>query len=615
VKAQNTCFQKVYSLGDTNVFFNDAKVLPDSTFLVSGSVGRGIQRFYPVFSEINKQGNLFSIDKFIDTTFLHKTGYSYTNLDTNIYGKYILHYSTVHKNLNPLWFHSRLSWNKNQSFGTRNFLDTLSNAFNSYLDGARLIINNDDSSYFTISNFSYLSDMDTSSSLPDSYGIVLIKFSQMTDSIVWLKKISLAPSSGVSLGQHNLLKKNDGNLLLIAQQSYNNSSFFSQNCLVKFYTINASTGAIMSTKQLHDTPWNEPSFGATFINNEKDLLISYTESDTLYTDTGIPQPYYGVRPTVARLDSNFNVVWKDTLRTYFSSTLNCGECIEKFVVNDEDSSFVAAYSYSTVINPDPANFLFQNPLRITKRSQNDGSVFWNRDYVYYPVDYYNDPLYQISDAEKTLDGGYIFVGSVENSDSLQANAPGQLGYILKTNCLGFLDDPQAGFSATTTTDSLAVNFQNTSLMGGSFEWSFGDGTEISTGENADSVSHTYLDSGTYQVQLIAYGCNGANDTLTQTVVVSKSAPVEVANPNITNYMAVGPNPVKSGESIAVYVGNLPSTSAVLAFYDYQGKLVLERAIPQENSTYIIVLPFSAGVYQAVLKDGKELLEVEKILIY
>jgi hypothetical protein len=80
-------------------------------------------------------------------------------------------------------------------------------------------------------------------------------------------------------------------------------------------------------------------------------------------------------------------------------------------------------------------------------------------------------------------------------------------------------------------------------------------------------------------------------------------------------MALGPNPVKSGESIAVYVGNLPSTSAVLSFYDYQGKLVLERAIGKENSTYIIVIPFSSGVYQAVLKNGKEVLEVEKILIY
>jgi hypothetical protein len=80
-------------------------------------------------------------------------------------------------------------------------------------------------------------------------------------------------------------------------------------------------------------------------------------------------------------------------------------------------------------------------------------------------------------------------------------------------------------------------------------------------------------------------------------------------------MALGPNPVKSGESIAVYVGNLPSTSAVLSFYDYQGKLVLERVIGQENSTYIMVLPFGGGVYQAVLRNGKDVLEVEKILVY
>ena len=156
-------------------------------------------------------------------------------------------------------------------------------------------------------------------------------------------------------------------------------------------------------------------------------------------------------------------------------------------------------------------------------------------------------------------------------------------------------------------------------MGGSFQWSFGDNSVLNTGENMDSVVHTYSDTGMYEVQLIAYGCNGANDTIRQVVVISKSpvVPPEVptANPNITNYMALGPNPVKSGESIAVYVGNLPNENCSLLFYDYQGKLVLQRAIPQNNSTYIIVLPFGAGVYQAVLRDGEKELEVEKVLVY
>jgi hypothetical protein len=73
--------------------------------------------------------------------------------------------------------------------------------------------------------------------------------------------------------------------------------------------------------------------------------------------------------------------------------------------------------------------------------------------------------------------------------------------------------------------------------------------------------------------------------------------------------------VKSGESISVFVGNLPSDNCSLNFYDYEGKLVSQNKLPQSKSTYIIPISFAAGRYQAVLRNGGDTLEIEKVMVY
>lgn len=71
---------------------------------------------------------------------------------------------------------------------------------------------------------------------------------------------------------------------------------------------------------------------------------------------------------------------------------------------------------------------------------------------------------------------------------------------------------------------LTVNFTNGSSVSTSYLWSFGDlGTSTSS-----SPSHTYIDSGTFTVTLIAYGPGGCNDTITQTIQTI-TAPHVVAN--------------------------------------------------------------------------------------
>jgi PKD repeat protein len=608
---QNAYFHKVFKLPNKAVTrpFNIKYI--DSTYYITGHVSDGFG-VNVLFMTMDSQGDFKDTSYLIDTVNLNPAAYSFTKLDTNVNGNFMLHYRSTAIIGNTINKHERLELDRSGQVLFKNSLDTFINTDMDCRDYGELILDNNNGVYYTADHFI----TDTA-----GYGIAITKFSQVTHDLIWMKKIySTGVTTGVDKSKRTLLMCNNGDVMLVYTAIKGNYfSALSQQFGKTYFVRYNSDGVQLQQNVVDNDIITYSGFGAKLVNNDKELVICLTQSQVLQTTSG--WSYYGMIPSIAKLDSNFQVVWQHSLggQFYDIDNLYFHRFVNDFVVQSDTAIVGASFYLELGGGPDTTKSTY---VRLENRDVNSGMLNWQRKIQYFSTLTPNQhPTYEIGDIESTPDGGFILVGQVTNYDSIQAGQVGRFGYLLKTNCLGFLADPQAGFSATTKTDSMAVNFQNTSLMGGSFQWSFGDGTIFNTGENVGfdttqpSVSHTYLDSGAYDVQLIAYGCNGANDTITQTIVVSKSAPVEVPNPNIINYMAVGPNPVKSGESIAVYVGNLPSTSAVLSFYDYQGKLVMERVIGQENSTYIIVLPFSSGVYQAVLKNRKEVLEVEKILIY
>lgn len=609
-------FHKIYTLGDTTLFFNSVSEL-DSVFIVSGSLGLGNERLNAVVIELEKNGQCIDTFALTDPNYLNLLGYSGAKMDTNIFGEYFFHYNSGPKTGYNLYRHTTTKYNRITKAFSHYYLDTLSNNAFSYVGAPQMIMNNSDSTYITNSSYIYFSVLDTNSTLPDNSGFFVIKFSQSSDSILWLKRFTynLIDLNGPSITHSTILSYDDGGILVIYVQIFDVNAP-QQYSKIIFKKLDKD-GNLQQTKYLQDTPFSRTMFGSAFLNNKKDLLICYTNS-VLITPT-VGQPYWGLTPAVARLDSNFNIVWKKDMGgvQYNPSQLNSNRILNDFVIVGDTAS-VGGYFRSEWI--DQAADISSDFVRIENRQLSNGEPNWERDYWFYPEGsmIYN-PAYEIRDVEQTSDGGFIFVGEINIWDSLLIGAPSQLGYILKTNCLGFLGDPEVGFSHETN-DSLGVSFTNTSLMAGSYSWNFGDSTTLQTGEDFDSIFHQYAVAGDYEVSLIGYGCNGENDTIRYTITVPEYTPeptdtVILANPNIVNYMALGPNPVKSGESIAVYVGNLPSANAKLSFYNYEGKLVLQRPIPQSKSTYIISLPFSAGVYQAVLREGKETLEVEKVLVY
>ncbi|PSR04883.1 MAG: hypothetical protein BRD50_02570 [Bacteroidetes bacterium SW_11_45_7] len=81
-----------------------------------------------------------------------------------------------------------------------------------------------------------------------------------------------------------------------------------------------------------------------------------------------------------------------------------------------------------------------------------------------------------------------------------------------------IDDPDAAFTVDNVCDGTAADFQNNSSPSGglNYEWRFGDGTTSSN----PAPSHTYPDTGTYDVTLIVTAGTSCSDTATGTVTVN-----------------------------------------------------------------------------------------------
>ena len=98
-----------------------------------------------------------------------------------------------------------------------------------------------------------------------------------------------------------------------------------------------------------------------------------------------------------------------------------------------------------------------------------------------------------------------------------------LGIILLLNSCAKPTNGCYTYSPSTITTTTQVTFDaSCSDNASSYNWDFGDGTEITT--NSSSITHTFSTSGTYTVMLVAGRKDGVTfrkekPTYTQTVIV------------------------------------------------------------------------------------------------
>ncbi|MFT5779747.1 MAG: hypothetical protein ACI837_002706 [Crocinitomicaceae bacterium] len=201
-------------------------------------------------------------------------------------------------------------------------------------------------------------------------------------------------------------------------------------------------------------------------------------------------------------------------------------------------------------------------------------------------------------------------GSVISYDSLEAGKPAQYGYVIKTNCLGFLGSPEVAVSYVFGEDN-TVSFTNESIQAGSYYWDFGDGDTLLTGESATNIAYSYGATGIYNAMLIGYGCDGISDTLYFSIDFKYTDPAYAGDGTL---LTLYPNPVLSGSSVSFYIGAIPEGENYLHVYNELGQRVDRFHIDEANTNYIAPVDYAGGVYHFVLESNSEVLETEKLLV-
>ena len=598
-KAQST-FQKIYQFQDSFSLIHDIYVT-DSCYYFGATTGYG-NSCDIVFGKLDLDGTLDYFHRNYSTNEYNQAYGGRTQLDTNFRGNFMFGYTnwtTIGRY--PQITEVDIDGNMvNDKVLLEFYSDSLA-----FLDFGKLVVSNEDSTYLAAFTYSDLTtDSNPSVGFDGETGVIVIKIDEFGDTL-WTKRFHNLQSN-IPKPQYavNEFVKSGGNYLLSITET---SIFFdevvgSSWSKVHFFVID-EYGNQLEHHIFQDDINTYGGHGALLLDDGS-IIHSYFESRVY----GSSNPYYQYRLLLSKLNNSFQQEWKDSLSTVWGY-LDYTYPMEMRIVND--SIFAGSFKYYTRLHID-SNWITDKYLQYVRifNKKNNGVKVWDRDYVFWSfTDSVNEPNYELWDFEVTSDGGVITSGTVTNYDYLNAGNAGIFGYVLKTNCLGFLNNPISEFSYSNNSGN--VEFINQSVQAGSYKWIFGDGDTLETSEYIDSVTHVYSEFGTYSVKLIAYGCGGQNDTISKLIDVNVFSEGYVGDGTL---MTIAPNPVFSGESISIYFGDLKDGNYKMEVCDVQGKLIYSELILADLTTYIFSLPVSSGTYFVRLMNNEKIVEVEKLII-
>ncbi|MBW8050317.1 MAG: T9SS type A sorting domain-containing protein [Cytophagales bacterium] len=209
------------------------------------------------------------------------------------------------------------------------------------------------------------------------------------------------------------------------------------------------------------------------------------------------------------------------------------------------------------------------------------------------------------DMQITNDNGYILCGSTKSFATVGIREV----YLVKTDCWGFTDSsyqPTADFSV----DSIIINnvyFTNISDSACTYKWFFGDG-DSSIIEN---TTHTYLDTGTYSVMLIAYTA-GRSDTMVRQVQITNVVSIKAVK-GIKNWVKVYPNPNDGNMQIDYQLHKWQEGKLIM--YDIMGKLLFTyKLVNEKNTLKISESALSYGLYFYKIVIDNNVVSTDKLLI-
>ena len=302
-------------------------------------------------------------------------------------------------------------------------------------------------------------------------------------------------------------------------------------------------------------------------------------------------PQYGY---VLRLNSNKQIVWFND-----STTFDCG--VWGMVQVPTDSSFVTT-GCATVLYPEVSNGV---QVEISKVSAT-GNLLWKR---HYGVDGADDYAW---DMINTPDGGFMVVGRSYSFFWQQTPI-----YLLKTNCMGLLTQPQANFTAQIDTAALRITLQNLSqfvypdsIDGGHYLWDFGDGT-TSTQINP---THTYTHGGNYTVTLTAVVCSDTSVFVQEVSTWAVGIAASPLPPPKEEEIRVLPNPANEQISISPPSGGWGVQTHTFVLYDVLGKEVASQVL-LANGTSVKTQHLPSGIYlYQIINPQNQTLQYGKLSI-
>jgi hypothetical protein len=457
-----------------------------------------------------------------------------------------------------------------------------------------------DSSYVLVMNYFDHKEYEGGQGIAGFY----IRKIDHTGEIQWTKDMHTPLNSYTTIGGHKI-ERNSPTTYKLHHIEFRLGSVHTGSYWAKQHFVTLDNNGNV----LNDQIFQDGEYCATLSEALFDGDTTYLQYyDTKYANDGIfPwQAYYKHKPVLAKIGSNMQLIWKRELADEWYLVIGFANSMQR-IRKVNDSTFIGAYMYYQRLTPDSVTPVRSSRFIRLVNFSSQGEFNWTRDYFYYTaLDSINDPYYEINDVEVMQDGGFVFGGVSKNGDSTSVGVPGQLAYLLRTNCLGFLAPPEVDFSYNTSENE--VVFVNTSFNSGSYTWYFGDGDTLLVGENQDTLKHTYSTFGDYTVTLIGHGCNGEADTIQKTVTIEKY----YGSINEGSYFTLYPNPVSSDGLLTLENGHLPEVE--VNFYNALGQHMKTIFLPNAKSTYFIEHNFSAGVYSAVLLKNGEVIENKRFVV-
>ncbi|MBK8444035.1 MAG: T9SS type A sorting domain-containing protein [Sphingobacteriales bacterium] len=313
--------------------------------------------------------------------------------------------------------------------------------------------------------------------------------------------------------------------------------------------------------------------------SDSDYIAAYNNQDSTY---------------IMKLDLNFDVVWKSE-----EITNNCSIFQPMVLINGD---IIAGGCYRTNL----IDYALQ--AQIIKLNSN-GELLWRRlyggeenDYGYALLRDTDGTLWVTGRYESGLESVPVLNGQ---GDTLYFGGRANV-YLLHTNCLGLLENPnitfqstQNGTDVTFTADTLGFRGEPYSLW-----WDFGDGSEPEPTPAGTTQQHVYAQNGVYWATLNAYFCDTLSVGQCIRIGTTEQCPEEWTVGNETMPPLTG-NHIAATYTAADHTlhfwAELPPCEAQL--YDVSGKMV-EQAQISGSRWQLPSLPQGVYFYRIFTQHSK-----------